>query len=330
MNGELRSRRFRQERERDWQRLEDVLGRLERGSLKRLSDAELLALPGLYRAALSSLSVARATSLDHSLVDYLEALSTRAYFLVYGTRTGLGQRIARFFAQDWPAAAQALWRETALSWLIGLMGAALGAYLVASDPDWYYVFVPHGLAGGRDPAATTAALRETLYQQDGLGGYGVLSATLMTHNAQIAITAFALGFAFCLPTAALMAYNGAVLGAFVALFAGRGLGWDVGAWLSVHGATELSAVFFAGAAGFRIGTAVAMPGPLTRMASAAAAGRQAATLVAGCAVMLGVAGLLEGIVRQVVTDPWQRVGIGGATLLFWVTYLYGRRPGMSR
>lgn len=325
MSGDLRSTRFRRERERDWLRLEDVLGRLERGSLKTLTDAELLALPGLYRAALSSLSVARATSLDHGLVEYLEALSTRAYFLVYGTRTGLGQRIGRFFAQDWPAAAQALWRETAVSWAVAIMGAVLAAWLVTSDPDWYYVFVPEGLADGRTPSAATEYLRRGLYDQGSLGSYGTLSAMLMTHNAQIAILAFALGFAFCVPTAVLMAYNGATLGAFVALYASRGLGWEVGAWLAVHGATELTAVVLAGAAGLRIGTAVALPGRLTRMASAARAGRQAATLVAGCAVMLGVAGVLEGLVRQVVVDPWQRALIGVVTLLFWVGYLYGRR-----
>ena len=50
------------------------------------TDEELLAIPVLYRATLSSLSVARATSLDHSLIDYLESLSTRAYFFVYGAR----------------------------------------------------------------------------------------------------------------------------------------------------------------------------------------------------------------------------------------------------
>ena len=56
----------------------------------------------LYRAALSSLSVARATSLDQALIDYLEALCARAYFFVYGARTTLGGRIARFFRHDWP------------------------------------------------------------------------------------------------------------------------------------------------------------------------------------------------------------------------------------
>ena len=84
----LKSYRFRSEREADWRRLEGLLAKVGKGSAKALSDEELLALPVLYRQALSSLSVARATSLDQGLVDYLESLSTRAYFLVYGTRSG--------------------------------------------------------------------------------------------------------------------------------------------------------------------------------------------------------------------------------------------------
>ena len=246
MSGTMMSARFRQEREADWRRLESLLARLEGGSLRTLTDAELLALPGLYRAALSALSVARETSLDQQLIAYLEALSTRAYFLVYGTRTGLGTRLRRFFVTDWPAATRALWPETLWAWVFTLGGAALASYLVMADPDWYDVFVPSGLANGRDASASTEALRASLYTQGDAGSYGLFAATLMAHNAQIAITAFALGFAFGVPTAILLVYNGAVLGAFIALFAGRGLGWQMGAWLAVHGVTEMMAVAFAG------------------------------------------------------------------------------------
>ena len=325
--GELRSQRFRDEREEGWRQLENLLGRLERGSLARLSDAELLAIPTLYRATLSALSVARATSLDHSLTDYLEDLSTRAYFLVYGTRTGLLRRLGAFFATDWPAAAQALWRETLVAWLLMAGGGAVAALLVLSDPDWFYAFVPSGLAGARDPAAATEALRRTLYDTAALGHAPAFSAFLFTHNAQISILAFALGFAFCLPTALLMAYNGATVGAFATLFASRGLLPQLGGWLLVHGVTELTAVTLAGAAGFRIGTAIAMPGADSRLAAAAAAGKQAATLMAGVFVMLVCAGLLEGVVRQAVQDDAERYGIAGLTALAWYAYLYLPRRG---
>ena len=315
------------EREEGWRQLENLLSRLERGSLAKLTDAELLAIPTLYRATLSALSVARATSLDQSLTEYLEDLSTRAYFLVYGTRTGLWRRLLGFFAADWPGAARALWRETLLAWLLTAGGVLLAWLLTASDADWFYVFVPGGLAGGRDPTATTAILQETLYSTRMLPQAGVFASYLFTHNAQIAIMAFAFGFAFCLPTALLLVYNGATVGAFAALFASHGLLLPLGGWLLVHGVTELTAVVLAGAAGMRIGAAIAAPGAQPRLTAASAAGRQAATLMGGVFVMLFCAGILESIVRQAVRDDVQRYAIATVTGIAWFAYLYVLRRG---
>ena len=63
--------RFRAAHEADWARLEELVGRLEKRSIRSLDDDALLALPVLYRTTLSSLSVARDTSLDRALVAYL-------------------------------------------------------------------------------------------------------------------------------------------------------------------------------------------------------------------------------------------------------------------
>ena len=71
------SGRFRAEREADWIAFDLLLTKLERKGAKALSSEELLQLPILYRATLSSLSIARATSLDKALLDHLEALSIR-------------------------------------------------------------------------------------------------------------------------------------------------------------------------------------------------------------------------------------------------------------
>jgi uncharacterized membrane protein SpoIIM required for sporulation len=322
---ELKSARFRREREADWKRLEHLLGRLEREPVSRLGDEDLLALPVLYRAALSSLSVARETSLDKGLLEYLESLCARAYFLVYGARPSLRGRLQRFFVHDWSAAARALWRETALSAGLMALGVAAAACLYASDPDWFYAFVPRQLAQGRDPSASTEALRAILYQHGPNGMLETFAAFLFTHNAQISILAFALGFAFGVPTALLVISNGCVMGALGSVYASHGLLIPLGGWLMIHGVTELWAVTLAGAAGFRIGWTLAFPGERSRLEAAALAGRQAATLMAGVLVMLLCAGVLEGVGRQVVTSDVARYGIALATAVGWSVYLYGRR-----
>ena len=328
---QLKSHRFRTEREADWRALEGLLRRAEGGILRKLNEDEIVNLTVLYRSALSSLSVARATSLDQGLTDYLESLCARAYFFVYGTRTTFLQRLSRFFSYDWPTAAQNLWRETLVSGGLTILGAVVAWLLVAQDPDWFYAFLPSMFADGRDPSASTASLKSTLYATKADRKFLTLLATnLFRNNAGVAISAFALGFAFCVPTALLMLFNGLVLGAFLELFFSRGLGFNFVGWLSIHGVTVLLAVTLAGAAGFRVGLAVAFPGRQTRVAAAGAAGREGAVLIAGTVVMLFIAGLLEGIARQLVTNDWARYAIAGSTAVFWGLYLYfPRKSGLG-
>jgi uncharacterized membrane protein SpoIIM required for sporulation len=320
----LKSHRFRQEREADWLRLESLLDRYERGQKSALSDDDVIAIPGLYRSTLSSLSMARAISLDKSLTDYLESLCTRAYFCVYGARTTASERIADFFARDWPSAVRSLWRETLVAALITVVGVAIALVLTLQAPDWFSAFVPADLAGGREPSATAQALKETLAVSKEKSGLSVFATFLFTHNAQIAIFAFALGFACCLPTAFLLLTNGFMLGAFIALFASHGLGIEFGGWVFVHGVTELFAVTLAGAAGFRIGWALAFPGPRDRLEALTAAGRHAATVMVGALLMLAVAGVLEGFVRQLVDTPVRyTIALGSAVV--WGLYFYAPR-----
>jgi uncharacterized membrane protein SpoIIM required for sporulation len=324
---EPRSLRFRAEREADWWRLEALLGKAERGRADALSEDELIALPLLYRAVISSLSVARATALDLGLIAYLEGLATRAYFFVYGVRGRLGERLARFFQVGWPRAVKAIGRETVASGLIFLIAVLAGFVLVARDADWYGSIIPEGLSQGRDPTASTAFLKGILYNSHQGRGLSLFATALFTHNAQIAILAFALGFAFCLPTALLVAQNGLTLGALIALYASRGLALPLCGWLFIHGATELFATILAGAAGFRIGWAVMFPGRRSRLDAAAEAGRVAGAAMAGVMIMLIVAGVLEGIGRQLIQRDAARWTIAGVTLALWLGYFYLPRRG---
>jgi uncharacterized membrane protein SpoIIM required for sporulation len=329
---QLKSTRFRQEREDGWRRLESLLAKVEKGSAASLSDEDLLAIPVLYRAALSSLSVARTISLDRSLLDYLESLCARAYFLVYGVRGTIWSSLARFFLDEWPAAARALWKETLVAGALMLLGVLVGYGLVAAQPEWFDSFVSPALANGRDPSASVATLRDTLYSHK-TEGLSVFAAFLFTHNAGVSLVAFALGFAFGLPTAFLLVSNGCMMGAFIALFASKGLGFQAGGWLGIHGVTENLAVVLAGAAGFHIGWAVAFPGERARLDAAAANGRRAAALMGGVLVMLVCAGVLEGLGRQLILDDRVRYAIAGATAVLWPLYLYafrGPRAKMER
>ena len=322
------SQRFREEREADWLHFEALLNRLEKNSARALDDEELLQLPVLYRATLSSLSIARATSLDKAMLDYLEDLALRGYFLIYGVRESGRSRIAQFFTEGWPRAVRSIGRELIIASLVLLLGAVAGYLLVMAEPQWFHSFVSEEMASGRTPKASAAELRETLGGEE--SGLEVFATMLFTHNSQVAITAFALGFAFGLPTLILLLYNGLTLGAMVAVFVSKGVGIDFAAWLSIHGTTELFAIALAGAAGLKIGTAVAFPGAEDRLVAASRAGRESAKVMIGVVLMLLMAGLLEGFGRQLITSTPLRFTVGGIMLILWLFYFYApRRKGTS-
>ncbi len=325
----MKSYRFREEREADWKQLEQIVARAESRGVGGLSDTDMERLPGLYRQAVSSLSVARAISLDQNVVAYLETLCARAYFFVYGTRSRMSERIAQFFARDWAAAVSAAKGPTLLAFLCLFGGALLAFFLTLNDNEWYWTF--HGGWDSRNPNATYDELRATLYQTDGnlVDMLGAFAAQLFSHNSGIAIFAFALGFAFGIPTAVLLIYNGVYLGSFYAVFWQKGLAFELTGWLFIHGVTELFAVILAGAAGFMIGGAVAFPGRKARMQSMREAGEKAAMVIIGAVVMLFLAALLEGFGRQLINRDTVRYSIAGTSLVFWLAYFYLPRRGVG-
>lgn len=322
----LRSDRFRQEREQDWQRLEAIVARMEGGRLRKLSDADVLALPVLYRTVASSLSIARETSLDAATLAYLEGLVQRAWFLVYGPRVSLWGWLRRFLGGEWSRAVCAIWPEMLAALAVMVAGTVVGWLLVASDPDWYHALVPGQFADSRVPGASREVLRGTLFGNQDQGALSVFAAYLFSNNAGVAILCFALGFAFGVPSLLLLIHNTAVLGAMLWLYHGQGLTLDFVAWLSVHGTTELLAILLSGAAGLHIGRSMAFPGQRSVIEAAAGAGQRAALVMAGVVLMLVVAGGLEAFARQLVDSTLWRMVIGYVMLAFWLSYFFGLRP----
>ncbi|UDF04910.1 stage II sporulation protein M [Asticcacaulis sp. AND118] len=326
---QLKSQKFREAREKDWKALAKQVDRAENGGLGKFTTEELLDLPVLYRSTVSSLSMAQSISLDRNLIGFLQALCARAYVYMYGPHARPGVIARNFFLRELPRSVRALWGELALSFLCLALGILGGILMCMADPSWYDPLVG-GMSQGRDLNASADNLRKTISGAEDGEPLAAFSVFLMTHNTKVTLMAFALGVIGGLPTAFLMIVFGMSLGAMVWLFASHGLGVDFVAWLSIHGTTELAAVVIGAAAGFHLARRIMFPGHLTRKAALSQAGRLAGTAMMGAMLMLIIAGFIEGVARQTVTEMWARFTFGGVMLAFWLAYYIGmgreRRP----
>ena len=326
----LKSNEFRKGREEGWRELERLVQRVERRGAGSLSLDELQQLPILYRAALSSLSVARTIALDRNLLLYLENLALRAYLVVYGPRVSPGEGLRTFFVHDLPEAVRAARWHILIATLALLVGIAAGFILTVQDEAWFYSFTPADLANGRGPSSTAADLRnkELFAPWPGaVEAFGVFANVLFSHNTMVGLMSFGLGLAAGVPTLMLTVYQGLTLGSFVALHYDRGLTIDCLGWLSIHGTTELGALILLSAGGLVIADKILFPGRYSRIENLALHGRQAAQMGVGGVLMLFVAGSLEGGFRQLVQSTPLRLAIGLAMATLWIVYFSrcGRR-----
>jgi len=324
----LKSFEFRAEREAAWQELEELVRRVEKSGLGALQAEQLHRLPTLYRGVLSSLSVARAISLDKNVIAYLEGLSARAYFAIYCRKRDLGATMWTFLGRTFPASVRRI--RWALFLALGLMmlGTIAGYVLVDNDPERYYSFVSEDMANGRTPESSKEELASVLTDGGGDGSdLAAFASFLFTHNARIGLVCFALGFVAGVPVMLMLFINGAVLGAMAALYAAHGMGFEFLAWVFPHGVTELLAVAVCGAAGLSVGYGLVFPGRFRRLDNLAIRGRHAASIAVGAVLMFFIAALIEGFFRQIVHDTDARVIVIVVSVIAWFSYFYfaGRR-----
>jgi uncharacterized membrane protein SpoIIM required for sporulation len=152
----------------------------------------------------------------------------------------------------------------------------------------------------------------------------VMATQIITNNVQVAMAAFAFGITAGLLTVYLLVSNGISLGAVFGLYGSKGIASLLLAFVAPHGVLELTAICVSGGAGFLLAAALLVPGPRTRKRALAENGRRAIKLVAGSALMLLVAGTLEGFVSPIPYWPIElKLAVSAGTALLLYAYLRG-------
>ena len=318
---ELRSYAFRREREESWKELEKLVAAASSG-VRGMSAKDLARLPVLYRAAVSSLSVARAISLDRNLVEYLESLVSRAYFVVYGPKRRVRDVFLEFVFVAFPKAVREIRWYLLIVSLTLFVGYLIAYRQVVADEENFYQYVEEALASGRGPESSREELRDVLFagEEQGADELSAFSGFLFKHNSGVGLLAFATGFLGGVPSELLIFQTGGMLGAFAAIHSNRNLDVELWSWLLPHGVTEILAILLCGAAGLLIGRAVLFPGRIGRLEAFARSGRRAGMVVLGSFILFAVAGVLEGVFRQRVQSIPIRYAVATFTAIFWTFY----------
>jgi len=98
-----------------------------------------------------------------------------------------------------------------------------------------------------------------------------------------------------------------------------------------HGVLELTAICIAGGAGLWLGSAMILPGRLTRFEALVIRAREAVSLMAGTMLMLVCAGLVEGFVSPSSLPREVKLGVAAFNAVVMLYYLiFAGRDDLSR
>jgi uncharacterized membrane protein SpoIIM required for sporulation len=300
---------FLADREADWEALSRLLGRAH-GRAGRLPAPDALALGRGYRAVVADLALARRAYPGDPVVDRLETLALAGRQAVYAERPRRRGAVLRF-------AGSGYWRLVAGR--PGLLAIAVAATVVPCLLAAAWALHAPGAALGLVPGEFKAAAHPHIHRlPGGATTQAALAGSIFTNNIQVAFLVFAGGLLLGLGTLAVLAYNGALLGALAGLTIGSGNFAVFVRYIVPHGILELSCFSVAGAAGLRLAAALLDPGTRPRGEALRAAARPAVAQVLGTAVWLIVAGLTEGFVTPHGVPLGAAVSVGcGLGGLFW-------------
>jgi uncharacterized membrane protein SpoIIM required for sporulation len=149
----------------------------------------------------------------------------------------------------------------------------------------------------------------------------LMASGIIMNNVRVAIACFAGGVFLGVGSLVLLAYNGLAIGAFAGHFANVGLLDYLLTFILGHGGLELFAIWVAGAAGFLLGRSVVAPGPLSRADALVLSGRRAVRMLGATALLLVVAGLIEGFVSAGGYDLGVRLAASATSLGLLAAYL---------
>jgi uncharacterized membrane protein SpoIIM required for sporulation len=308
--------RFVNERQSNWKRLEELLGKTEGVSgLRGLPRAEVRELGELYRRAATDLAIARAETRDAKLINYLNSLVIRSHGKIYRAE-GQGMKLIRdFFTRDFPQTFRKNWRFIALAFGVKMAFAIVAFILVYNDLTF----------------ADAIGVGEVKYMAEGkiywwrsLNDDNQLGSTLiLVNNIRVSLLAFALGVSFCIGSLYILALNGLHIGGVLGVcyrvdpaFGNALVDFMVG-----HGFIELFCIYIVSGAGMAIGYAIINPGNLSRADALKKKGTEAARLVIGCALILILAGFIEGFLSPSNLPFWVKLGTGILTGTAMLAYL---------
>jgi uncharacterized membrane protein SpoIIM required for sporulation/uncharacterized RDD family membrane protein YckC len=317
-----------------WEAFHTLATQVERSGVSHLPSQEIPVFAARYREVAADLARARTYGVDPRVVEYLERVVSAGHNALYRARGRRPAPVFRYLARDFPAAVVQSWAYVTAAFVLFAVPAAVGYRLIRGHPELQDELVsPVMVSRAREAAANEA--QGIGYAESPREQLPVIASAIISNNIRIGFWAFVGGFLAGLPTVLVLVFNGLSLGSGFGVFVNYHAGGYLGTFVVGHGVLELTAIFIAGGAGFRLAGALLVPGDRTRRDALVVEGRIAAQMIGAVVTLLAIAGTIEGLLSASDAPAAFKYGVSALSVVFLLIYgasgwAYWKRPGVTQ
>ena len=307
-----------------WDEFQRLAERAAARGLDSFAAHELPDFAARYREVAADLARARTYGCDDDTRARLERLAAAGHNALYREERSTWPRIWQVLARECPAAIVGARGYVLVAFLCFAAPAAAGYALMRQQPALAAELLPEVMLRRAEAGAARQAEGKR-YVDVSAEDRPLMASGIITNNVRVAIACFAGGIFLGVGSLILVGFNGLAIGASAGHFANAGVLGYLLEFILGHGLLELFAIWVAAAAGFLLGRSVVAPGDLQRSDALVLSGRRAVRMVGGAAVLLVVAGLIEGFVSAGTGGLAVRAGASALSLGFLAIYLLNGR-----
>ncbi len=306
----MKQQLFEAQHQADWQKIEASLEKPAQGDNSKI-------LAQHYMLMCQHLAIAKQRLYDTALVERLNKLVLDLYRELYRYRSETRLNIYAFFKRDFPLAIYRHRHFILVAFLVMVLpGLIAGGWTYFDDEAIYSVldgsqvrqfermYDPQARKLGREREAETDIFMFGFY---------------IKNNISVAFRCFAGGMLVGIGTLLVLFFNGMFMGSIAGHLTRLDYVDTFYPFVIGHGAFELTAILYSGAAGLRLGYAILNPGQSSRLDALRQAGRDVVPMLYGIVLMLIIAAFLEAFWSSSASLPISVKYSVGA--LFWALVL---------
>ncbi|NME72635.1 stage II sporulation protein M [Flammeovirga aprica] len=256
-------------------------------------------LASYYKALSDDLSYAQTFYPDSEVTLFLNSLSIKYHKKIYSTKKEKTSRIKDFWLYEVPYEIANNKRQLFYAFAVFLVSCIIGAYSAHNDGEFIRLILGDGYVNMTLENIEKGKPMDVYASGDPFEMFYQISK----NNITVSLYAFVMGIFSSFGTGFILFKNGVMLGSFQYFFYQKGILGPSLLSIWTHGTLEITAIIFAGGAGFILGNSFLFPKHKKRLESLKDGTNSGLKIIVGLVPIFLIAGFLEGYVTRQVDWP---------------------------